>query len=185
MVPPKSGWGWQTTAAIRGSPSSGSSSNASRRPAGPARLSDSMRRGTSIRAVVDELQVDAEIGVAQQLDGRLQGVAVLAGYAHEIALDGGLHLQLAVLDLLDQLAGLLDGDSLLHGDLLLDRGSGRGDDLTVSQALQRDLAFDQFGLQDVHHRLDLKLVLAVQQDFVVLLVELDVGMRVLELSLIH
>ena len=63
--------------------------------------------------------------LAQQLDDRLQRVAVAAGDAHEIALDGGLHLQLAVLDLLDDLARLLDGDALLQRDLLPHGGARR------------------------------------------------------------
>src|SRR6266496_2343468 len=157
MVPPKSGCGWHTTAHKRGPRSSGSSSSASRSPAGPASVCDSMRRATSVRAVVGELQIDAEIRAAQKRHGRLKSVAVLARNAHVIARDGGLNLELAVLDLLDQVASLLDGDSLLHGDLLLHRGSGRRDDLAVRQALQRDLALDQFVLQDVHHCLEFEL----------------------------
>src|ERR1019366_7494742 len=143
---------------------------------------DAARHGASVRPVVGELQVDAEIVVAEQLDGRLQGVAVLARHAHEIALYGGLHLQLAVLDFLDELAGLFDGDSLLHGDLLLNRGPGGGNDLAVRQALQRDLAFDQLGLQGGPPGLDLEFGLAVEQDFGVLLLELDAGIRVLEVE---
>src|SRR5436309_2454201 len=112
MVPPWSGWGWQTKTASRGSRSSGSSSKASRRPAGPWIQCDSMRRATSVGAEVDELHVDAEIALAEQLDHRLEHIAILAGDPHKVALDRGLHLELAVLDLLDDLARLLDGDPL-------------------------------------------------------------------------
>ena len=71
----------------------------------------------------------------------------------------------------------------------LHRGTGGRDDLAVGQALQRHLALDQFGLQDVDDGLELELVLAVQQDLVVLLVELDGGVRILQvealLDLLH
>ena len=64
----------------------------------------------------------------------------------------------------------------------LHRGAGGGNDLAVRQALQRHVALDQLGLQDVDHGFEFELVLAVQQDLVVLLVELDVGVRVLEVE---
>src|ERR1039457_3255997 len=121
MVPPWIGWGWQTTAATRGSRSSGSSNRASSRPTGPGIQCDSIRRATSIRAVVDELRVDAEIALAEQLDCSLENVAVFAGNAREVTIDGSLHFELAVLDLLDDLARLFDGDALLERDLLFHR----------------------------------------------------------------
>ena len=58
----------------------------------------------------------------------------------------------------------------------------RGVDLTVGQALQGDLTLDQLRLQDIDDRLELELVLAVQQDLGVLLVEFDGGVRVLEVE---
>ena len=63
--------------------------------------------------VIGELHVDAEIRIAEQLDGLLQDVAVAPADAHQVALNGGLHFQLAVLDFLDDLAGLLDRNALL------------------------------------------------------------------------
>src|SRR4051794_25958573 len=98
---------------MRGATSSGSSSIASRFPAGPASVSDSMRRATSIAAVIGELQVDPEIGAAQQRNRGLQRVAILARHAHEIAGDRSLDLELTVLQLLDHVAGLLDRNALL------------------------------------------------------------------------
>src|ERR1041385_405954 len=104
-------------AMVCGSWSSGASSSASRRPAGPGIQCDSIRRATSVRAVVDELHVDPEIALAQQLDGRLEHVAVTAGDPHKVAVDRGLYLELAVLDRLDDLARLFDWDALLQRDL--------------------------------------------------------------------
>ncbi len=118
----------------------------------------------------------------KQRDGGLQGVAIFAGDAHEIALDGDLDLQLAVLDLLHDVARLLGGDSLLQGDLLLHGGAGGGNDLAVDQALQRHLALDQFGLQNVDHGLELELVTGLEDDLVVLLFQFDGGVRVLQVE---
>ena len=49
--------------------------------------------GHSVGAVIGELHIDAEIGVAEELDDGLQDVAVAAGDTDEIALDGGLHFK--------------------------------------------------------------------------------------------
>src|SRR5436190_20599535 len=49
-------------------------------------------------AVVRELERDAEVLFLDQRDDLLQIVAVLAGHAHLVLLDGGLDLDLAVLD---------------------------------------------------------------------------------------
>src|SRR3974377_874019 len=152
MVPPYRGCGWHTTAQSRGqsrepAKSSGSSSKASSLPAGPARKWLSIRRALyqvrSVGAVVGELHVDAEVRLAQQLDHRLQHVAVAAGYAHEIALNGSLHLQLAVLDFLDDFARLFGGNPLLQRDLLAHAGTGRGNYRPVGEAFPRPLARHQ------------------------------------------
>src|SRR5271157_515469 len=110
----------------------------------------------SVGAIVGELHVDAEIGLAQQLDDLLEGVAVAAGDAHEIALDGGLHPELAVLDLLHDLAGFFGGDALLQRDFLAHGGPGGGNDLSVGQSLERHLAPNQLGFEKVHHRFELE-----------------------------
>src|SRR3546814_7468435 len=53
--------------------------------------------GGSVAEVV-ELQRHAEFMATQQGDGFLQIVALLAGDPHLLALDGGLHLELGILD---------------------------------------------------------------------------------------
>src|SRR4051812_6311959 len=110
MVPPCCGWGWQTSA-MPIAAWSGSSSRASRRPAGPARNRLSILRGIGygllIRPVIGELHVDAEVVSAQERNDLLQRVAILGGNADEIALDGSLRFLLAVLDGFDDIAGLL------------------------------------------------------------------------------
>src|ERR1039458_549674 len=139
--------------------------------------------------VIGELHVDAEIGVAQQLDDALQCVAVATADAHQVALDGGLHLQFAVLDLAHDLARLLDGNALLQRDLLLHRGAGRRNERPISQPLQRHLALHQLAFQYLDDGLQLVLIRAGQEDLVVLLVQLDRGLGVLQivtlLNLLH
>src|SRR5437667_12803353 len=90
-----------------------------------------------VRAVIDELHVDAEIGFAQQLDGGLQRVPILSADAHKIALNGSLYFQLAVLDLLDDLPRLLDGDALLQRHLLFHARPGGLNHLAIAQSLKR------------------------------------------------
>src|ERR1022692_463434 len=144
---------------------------------------------TSNGPVIGELHVDAEIGVAHQLDDALQCVAVATADAHQVALDGGLHLQFAVLDLAHDLARLLDGNALLQRDLLLHRGAGRRNERPISQPLQRHLALHQLAFQYLDDGLQLVLIRAGQEDLVVLLVQLDRGLGVLQivtlLNLLH
>ena len=79
--------------------------------------------------------------------------AIFPADAHRVALDRGLHLQFAVFDLLDDRARLLDGNTLLQGDLLPHRRSGRRDDLAEGQAFERHFPLHQLRLQNIHHRL--------------------------------
>src|SRR5579863_3858662 len=80
-----------------------------------AKLGSRMCAG-SVAEVV-ELQRQVELRAAQQLDGRLQVVALLAGDAHLLPLDAGLDLELRILDeACDLLAGL-GVDPLLEEDL--------------------------------------------------------------------
>src|ERR1035441_1855827 len=132
-------------------------------------------------AVVGELDVDAEVGVAQQLDYALQGVAVATADAHQVALDGRLHFQFAVLDLAHDLARLLDGNALLQRDLLFHRGAGRRNERTVSQPFQRHFALHQLAFQDLDHGLQLVLIGAGQENLVVLLIQLDGGLGVFQI----
>src|ERR1019366_3961569 len=154
--------------------------------AGPPQRMGFDTAGHSVGAVIRELHVDAEIGLAEELDDGLQDVPVAAGDADEIALDGGLHFELGVLDGLDDFTGLLDGDALLQVDFLFDGGTGRGNDLAVGETLQGHVAFDQLRLEDIDDGLEFELILAREQDLIVLLVELDVGMGIFEIeALVH
>jgi len=116
--------------------------------------------------VVGELHVDPEIARAQQRHYFLQGIAILAGNAHQIPLDGRLDLLLAILDRLHDVARLLDGDALLQADLLPHARSSSRSDGPVDQTLQRNTTLDQLLLQDLGHGLEAELVAAVQDDLV-------------------
>ena len=83
-----------------------------------------------VGAVVDELQVQSRSRHgAEQVHDFLQSVAVFAGYAQQVALDGHLHFLLTVLDGLHDFAGFIGVDTLLEFHLLADGGSGGGPSL--------------------------------------------------------
>src|SRR5271166_5345057 len=112
----------------------------------------------SVGSIVGELHVDAKIVLPQHADDFLQSIAVFAADANQIALDGGLHLFLRVLDELDNLARLLDRDTLLHGNTLPHGRACSLLDRAVRQGLEGNAALHQLSLQYVVHRLQLKVV---------------------------
>src|SRR5512141_2272894 len=69
-------------------------------------------------AIVRELEGNPEILAAQERADALQVVLLLSGHADLLSLDGRLHLELGVLDRLDDLLRLLRGDAVEDGDLL-------------------------------------------------------------------
>src|SRR3989440_4486122 len=119
-----------------------------------------------IRAIVRVLHVDAEVFGLGPRDYALERFAVGARNAHNVALYGGLRLELRVLDDLDDLFGLVRGDALLYGDVLAERAARRRLDPTVAQSLQRDGAADEFLLKDVVHVSQLRLVLRGQYQLI-------------------
>ncbi len=88
----------------------------------------------------------------------LEIVAILAGHADLILLDGRLQPELGVLDDADDLARLLDGNALLELDGLTQHAPGRGLHLPVGEGLERHAAPVQLRLEDVDHRLELHVV---------------------------
>src|SRR5215469_13486649 len=106
-------------------------------------------------AEVVELQRQIELRAAQQLDGRLQVVALLARHPHLLALDAGLHLELRVLDQARDLPADLGVDPLLEQHLLAGRGEVDLGVLEV-QAGEIHAALAEAQLQDLEHLLELK-----------------------------
>src|SRR5208283_498016 len=132
-------------------------------------------------AVVGELQRDAEVSGAQLGHDLLQRVAVLARYAHGVAQNAGLRLQLHLLDQRNHLPGLLRRNPLHQLDLLPDRGVCGGLNLFVLQVLQRDAALHQLLPQDLFDRLQLVLVLRCKLEGVGAL-DRDPGLRVFQIE---
>ena len=107
----------------------------------------------------------------------LQVVLVPSRDAHLVGLDRGLDLELAVLDRLDDLLGLLDRDSLLDLDDLADGAARRRLDLLEVERLDGDPALDEPRLEDVDDGLQLVLVVGGQRQLELLLVPLDLRLR--------
>src|SRR5688500_2571499 len=104
-------------------------------------------------AVVDELERDAEVGLLEHRDDRLQVVLLLGRHAQLVALDLGLHaLRGLVTDALADRLGLLLVDAL--DDAALDPVRlARGPGLAGIERLERDPALDQLLLEHVQGRL--------------------------------
>src|SRR5947208_3091801 len=112
------------------------------------------RRGSVTE--VRELHGDAEVALAQELDDRLQLVLLLARDPHLIALDGDLHLELAVLHQLHDLARLVGRDTLLEVDALLGGAGGPGLRGAELERPERHLPPPHLLAQDVGERTQLE-----------------------------
>src|SRR5450830_907420 len=135
------------------------------------------RRST---AVVGELKRDAEVLFPDQRDGALKVVFVAAHHAHLVALNGGLHFQLGVLESSDDGFRLVRLDSLHDFYMLPDRTHGRLLDAAVIEGLERDLTLDELALHDVPDAAQLLLVIADQNDL--LRRQLDRALAALEIE---
>src|SRR6185295_12836868 len=131
---------------------------------------------------VHELQVQLHLVhlLAEQLDGRLEVVLVLAGHPELVPLDAPLHLHLRLLEDPDQLPGLLRVDALQEQDGLLGHAQRRLLDLLGVQAAQGHAALDQLGLEHVVGGLEPALRGRLEEDGRLLLRRGDLGLRALE-----
>ena len=130
-------------------------------------------------AEVGKLERLAQLGTADQRNGFLQIIALLAGDAHFIALNGGLHLELGIFDQFDQLLGHLGFDALLHLHLLGVTTAGVHY-VTHIQAAGVDIALEHFIPQDIQHLLELEIGIRGQLDG--LLGELVGGLNATEIE---
>ncbi|MCY1555944.1 hypothetical protein D9M68_926500 [compost metagenome] len=110
----------------------------------------------------------------------MQVVALGAGHAHRVALDGALHLELAALDGLLDLLAVFGADAVLDLDDLLDLVAADLFHFAHVQKTRIDAAFGELAAQHVVDLLQLEVGIAVQDDFLVL--ELDRGARALEVE---
>src|SRR5690606_27448014 len=132
-------------------------------------------------AEVVELQRDAEVGLAQQRDGVLQVVALLAVDPQLVAVDLAVDLELGVLERGLDLLGRLALDALLDGDLL-PRAGQVGLHVAELQAADVDAARGQPLLEDVGHLLELEVAgcglrhhVVFQREFGVHALEVETG----------
>src|SRR5271167_3848453 len=72
----------------------------------------------SVRSVIRKLHIDAEIRLLDHGNDLLQRVTIFAAHSNKVALNGGLRLELRVLDQLHDVAGLFDCDTLLQRHFL-------------------------------------------------------------------
>src|SRR6266850_4619708 len=115
-------------------------------------------------AKIQILQRLLDLQAANHGDRRLKIVALLAGYPQLVALDRHLHLELAVLDLADQLPGEIGVDPLTQHDRLahpVARGLLGRLEIECGGV---DLAPRQMHFQQLMHLLELQLVISEQGD---------------------
>src|SRR5665811_552108 len=131
-------------------------------------------------AVVGELDSDLQVGTAQHRHDCLQVVLGLAGHPQLVSLDEWLHVLAELLaDQLGDLLGLLLADPVLQRGLEAVFLAGELGFLVAEiQGLERDVALDQLGLEDVKDREHALLRISLDQD--VLSAPLDGGSNVLE-----
>src|SRR3984893_10439866 len=134
-----------------------------------------------IRSVIRELRINTEILATKERDDFLQRVTILASAPHQFSLTRCFHLLLGILDDLYDLARLLDGDALLHGDLLFYCAPGGGLHGTVCQSFERDTALHVFLLKGFGNSFQFVFIGGMQVDSVLAL-ESDVRLRVFEIE---
>src|SRR5450756_132811 len=131
-------------------------------------------------AEIRELKRDAEVRAAQESNGGLQIVLLLARDAQLLALDRDLHLQLAVLDGLYDLPRLFGGNALADRQDLSHGTLGRGLDRAVVESLQGHAPLRELRLEQVRHGLQAELVVRRERELLVLL--LDSGRGALQVE---
>src|SRR5512142_1148024 len=131
-------------------------------------------------AVICELQRNSEVALADDVDGPLQVVLAPADHADLVALNRRLHLQLGVLDGLDDRFRFLALDALNDLRSLPDRAERRLLDLSVIEGLERHLPLDEPAFDDVLQAAQLPLVVADQNELV--LAQLDLALASLEIE---
>src|SRR3989442_2638886 len=122
-------------------------------------------------SVIDVLQVYPEVLALEQRNCGLQFVLALALHAHLLALDLRLDLELPVLDDPGDLLRLLAREPVLDLRDLPDRPAQRRLHRAERERFHRHAALDELGLHDVHHALELVLVVRHDHQLALLLLE--------------
>src|SRR5439155_10698269 len=98
-------------------------------------------------------------------DYRLEGVAIASRYSHHITLNRSLNFGLRILDVLDDLLGLLLRNSLLNLGALTDGAAGSRLRFSITKGFQRHAAAHQFLLQNLVHIAQFGLVFGRKHQF--------------------
>src|SRR5487761_2031258 len=133
-------------------------------------------------SVAEVLVLQREVGdrLLHQRDRLLQIVPLGARHPHRVALDRSLHLELAVLQQLDDALGEILFHPGADGDHLLDLVAGDLLHVAVLQRTDVDLAFRELAGQDVGHLLELEIVVGIERQGLV--VGFDAGVGALEVE---
>ena len=136
----------------------------------------------NVRSIAEIVEVERRVGhvLLQHRDGALQVVALRAGDAHRVALNARLHLDLAVLDQLDDLLRQVARHAFLDLDDLLQLVAADLLDLAVVEETHVHVALRQLREQHVLHLAELEVVVGEERQFALLL--LDARVRTLEVE---
>src|SRR6185295_3305508 len=104
----------------------------------------------------------------QLSDNVLERVAIAAGHADEVTLNGSLYLGFTVLDELNDLFGFLLRATFLDRSALSHRTTRRRLDLAVAECFQGHATADEFLLQDVVHVAQLRIVFGSEHELILL-----------------
>jgi len=116
----------------------------------------------------------------EQCNRSLQVVTFVAGHAHHIALNCGLHLHFAVLDDAHDFLGIVAGDAVPHLDQLLDLIATHFLNRAGIEKTNIHAPFGALCDQDIADLTDLKVAVGVDRDLPILL--LDLGTRALKVE---
>ena len=114
-------------------------------------------------AEIGELEGLTQLATANQRHHLLQIITLLAGYPNLVTLNGGLHLDLGILDQLDQFLGHVAFDPLLELHFL-EIATPRMFRLSEIQTAAIDIALEHLVAQDVNHLLELEIGIGSQLD---------------------
>src|SRR2546430_2602016 len=121
--------------------------------------------------IFHELEINPEVLALEQGNCGLQLVLALALHPHLIALDLSLDFQLPVLDDPRDVLRLLAREPVLDLRDLPDRPAQRRLHWAERERPHRHVALDEPGLQDIHHALELVLVVRHEHQLALLLLE--------------
>jgi hypothetical protein len=121
------------------------------------------------RSIPEIIEAQGQVGqrLLDQRHGGLQVVALGAGDAHGVALNGALDLEFAFFDGFLNFLAVFGGDAVAHGEDLLDFVTTDFLDLAGVEEAHVHTAFGQLVAHHIHDLFELEVGVAVQDDFFV------------------